>query len=113
MTDHAEETIHTKETEAAKRRLLVQERLDRWNPATRTGSTQAWIDLSSHHSNNGSWTNSSAVSAIFQKGVSVVSADAFWTGNTLPPIGLRLCIGAPSAIKQLDVALTQIAKALS
>ncbi len=107
LSGEALSVANAKEREMAKRRILTEERLDRWNVITRIGSSYAWLKLPEGHSNAGT------VAGIRAHGVAVLSADAFWTAQAVPPAAIRICLGAPSDIAQLDYALTSIADVLS
>lgn len=96
-----------KAQEAARRRALAERHLGHLDLRMHPGSTVAWLALPD------GWTNAAAVTAVRDRGVSVVPADIFWNGRTPPPLGLRISLGAPRTIEALETGLIRIADTLS
>ncbi|HEX5278442.1 MAG TPA: PLP-dependent aminotransferase family protein [Micropepsaceae bacterium] len=93
--------------EAARRCALAERHLGHLDLRMHPGSTVAWLALPD------GWTNAAAVTAVRDRGVSVVPADIFWNGRTPPPLGLRISLGAPRTIEALETGLVRIADTLS
>ena len=102
----AKDWLNVQKKDLFKRQALTSEILDGYEFELAKGSFHAWLSLPEP------WRALEFQSMLADKGVRVLSAEAFAVGRFPAPQAIRICISGPALIKQLETGLKIIRQQL-
>ncbi|MEX2616774.1 MAG: PLP-dependent aminotransferase family protein [Alphaproteobacteria bacterium] len=102
----AERVLESHKTAAAERQAIAARILPGAVYLSPPGSLHLWLDLPEP------WRAGDFVAAMRDQGVAIAAAETFAIGRASAPHAVRVCLGTPHRIADLETGLTRIAAAL-